>query len=415
MQHTSLKKYIFIMAFAALSTSALASSYATLPKGVRVGGYRHVLTGEISSSYGANSDESSYALREGLTAKSLESINEATKEYFEQLKAISKDAYDNFTFGEYAAQGTGEVSVNGFGMGWGVTDRLTAYFSMPIYKANVNLNITRTQGNNHKETMQSLGQNTNLSADQKLIKDITAQLPDAKQELLQSIVVNYYNYKPIGNWQGQGLGDLEIGAMYRLTDWRNSGIAIGGGIVLPTGRTDHPDILQDIAFGDGQTDLFAELFMGRSFFYRKVDFDFGIRYTHQFAKTKEVRIPDSYEFPLSTTKAEVKEKLGNMISIVVGPSYKFTNWFSVSGAYGYDKKFQSTFESEYKLANKILAINTDSESHNIKLAANFSTVNLYRMERFPIPLTISLRAQDKIAGKNTPKHSQYEVDFKFFF
>jgi hypothetical protein len=414
MQH-KVKKSILAMVLAVLSTSALASSYATLPKGVRVGGYRHVLTGKIDSSFGANASESAYALKEGLTAKSLESVNDATKEYFKQLKALSPEAYENFSFGEYAAQGTGEVSVNGFGMGWGITDRLTAYFSMPIYKANVNLNITRTQGNNHKSTIETIDQNTQLSADQKLIRDITAQLPDAKEELLQSIIVNFYEYKPIGNWQGQGLGDVEIGAIYRLTDWRNSGIAVGGGVVLPTGRTDHPDILQDIAFGDGQTDIFAEVFMGKSFFYRTLDFDIGIRYTHQFAKTKELRIPDSYEFPLSTTKAEIKEKLGNKISIVVGPSYKFTHWMSFNAAYGYDRKFESTFESQYTLANKILAINTDSESHYIKLAANFSTVSLFRMERFPIPLAVSLRAQEKIAGRNTPKHSQYEIDFKFFF
>jgi hypothetical protein len=393
----------------------MAASYATLPKGVRVGGYRHVFTGEINSSYGANAAESSYALKEGLTAKTLESVNKATEEYFSQLKAISPEAYEDFTFGEYAAQGSGEVSVNGFGLGWGITDRLTAYFSVPIYKASVNLDIQRTKGNNHSETLSQINQNNALTADQKLIRDITAQLPDAKEELLQSIVVNYYNYKPIGNWQGEGLGDAEIGVMYRLTDWRTSGIAVAGGVVLPTGRTDHPDILQDIAFGDGQTDIFAEVFMGKSFLYRTLDLDLGIRYTHQFAKTKELRIPDSYEFPLSTDKAEIKEKLGDKISIVVGPSYKFTNWFSMSTAYAYDVKFKSTYESPYTVANEILAINTDSESHYVKLAANFSTVSLFRMERFPMPLIVSLRGQEKIAGRNTPKHSQYEVDFKFFF
>ncbi|WP_127714219.1 hypothetical protein [Halobacteriovorax sp. HLS] len=415
MHKTSLKRYCFGLVLTLISVNSLATSYATLPKGVRVGGYRHVFTGDITSSYGANASESSYALKEGLTAKTLESINQATKEYFKQLKAINPKAYEDFTFGEYSAQGSGEVTVNGFGAGWGITDRLTAYFSMPIYKANVNLDIHRTQGNNHQQTVQQLNQNTQLSADQKLIRDITAQLPDAKQELLQSVVVNYYNYKPIGNWQGQGLGDVEVGAMYRLTDWKGAGIAIAGGVVLPTGRTDHPDILQDIAFGDGQTDVFAEVFMGKSFMYRRLDLDLGIRYTYQFAKDKEIRIPDSYEFPLSTKKAVVNEKLGNKISVVFGPSYGFTNWFSFSAAYALDKKFKSTFESEYTLANEILAINTDSESHYIKLAANFSTVNLYRMEVFPIPLGISLRAQEKIAGRNTPKHSQYEIDFRFFF
>ena len=414
MQQT-LTKSIFAILLSCISLNTLAASYATLPKGVRVGGYRHVFTGEIDSSFGANAAESAYALKENLTAKTLESVNQATEEYFKQLKALNPQAYNDFTFGEYAGKGTGEVSVNGFGLGWGITDRLTAYFSVPIYKANVNLEIERTKGNNHKKTINQINQNQSLTSDQKIIRDITAQLPDAKEELLQSIVVNYYNYKPIGNWQGQGLGDAEIGAIYRLTDWKGSGIAVAGGVVLPTGRTDHPDILQDIAFGDGQTDVFAEVFMGKSFMYRTLDLDLGIRYTHQFSKTKELRIPDSYEFPLSSEKAEIKEKLGDKLTLVVGPSYKFNNWFTMNAAYAYDVQFKSTYESPFAEANEILATDTFSESHYIKLAANFSTVSLFRMERFPLPLAVSIRAQEKIAGRNTPKNSQYEIDFKFFF
>lgn len=408
-------KSLLSMVLSLCSIQSVASNYETLPKGVRVGGYRHVFTGEINSSYGANATEGTYALKENLNAKNLESINEATEEYFKQLKAISPEAYENFSFGEYSADGAGEVSVNGFGLGWGLTNRLTGYFSVRVYNANVELNIQRTKDNNHASTVNSLNQNTNLTSDEKLIRDITAQLPDAKEELLQSIVVNYYNYKPIGNWKAQGLGDLEVGAIYRLTDSKNWGAAISGGIVLPTGRIDDPDILQDIGFGDGQTDLFAELLMGRKFFYRTIDLDFSLRYTYQAASTKTLRVPESYEFPLSRNKGNFKEKLGNKLALSVGPSYQVNGEFSLAATYGYERQGKSKYESEFAVANDILAEDTDSESHNVRVSGGFSTVNLFKAKKFAVPLNISLTGQKKIAGRNTPKHSQYEIDFKFFF
>ncbi|OUR96654.1 hypothetical protein A9Q84_09935 [Halobacteriovorax marinus] len=403
------------MALALCSLQASGAIYETLPKGVRIGGYRHVFTGEINSSYGANSSESTYALKENLNARNLETINDATKEYFNQLKEINPQAYEDFSFGEYSAEGKGEVSVNGFGLGWGLTNRLTAYFSVRVYSANVELSIERTKGNNHQNTVNQLNQNTNLTSEQRLIKDITAQLPDAKKELLQSIIVNYYNYKPIGNWEAQGLGDLEVGAIYRLTDASNWGAAIAGGLVLPTGRIDDPDILQDISFGDGQTDVFAELLIGRRLFYKSIDLDLGIRYTYQTASTKNLRVPESYEFPLSKYKSDFKEKLGNKLELTVGPTFEINKQYSIAAAYGYQNQGKAKYESEHTLANEILARNSDSESHNVKLSAQFNTVNLYKAHQFVMPLAVTLTGQKKIAGKNTPNNSQYEIDFKFFF
>lgn len=392
-----------------------SASYDTLPKGVRIGGYRHVLTDGINSDYGSSSTESKYALKESLDSKNLESINEATKEYFSQLKSINPAAYDSFTFGEYSGDAEGRVSVNGFGLGWGITDKLTAYFSVPIYKANVKLTISRTKGNNHQETLNQINQNSNLTAEQKVIRDITSQLPDAKEELLQSIIVNYYEYKPIGNWEAQGLGDIEVGSIYRLTEKENYGVALAGGLVLPTGRKDDPDTLQDISFGDGQTDLFAEVFTGLSLLKRKLDLDLNLRFTYQAASTKRLRVPESYDFPLSRRSDNFKEKLGNKVNLTFGPTYHLTHWASISSTYGFESQGRSLYESKNTEANNILAHNSDSESHNIRLAASFSTISLYKMKKFVMPLSMSLRAQKKIKGRNTPKHSQYELDFKFFF
>ena len=411
----NLRKTIFSIALALSVGNVLAASYDTLPKGVRIGGFRHVLTDGINSDYGSSTTESKYALKESLDAKNLETINEATKEYFKQLKSINSGAYENFTFGEYSADAEGKVSVNGFGLGWGITNKLTAYFSVPIYSANVKLNISRTKGNNHQQTINQINQGGSLTAEQKIVRDITAQLPDAKEELLQSIIVNYYQYKPIGNWEAQGLGDTEVGAIYRLTEGQDYGAAIAGGVILPTGRVDDPDILQDISFGDGQADVFAETFLGKSFFKGKLDLDLNLRYTYQIQSEKRLRVPDSYDFPLSRETGTFNEKLGNKVNLSFGPTYHFTNWASLSTTYGYERQGISEYESVHTEANKILAMDSDNESHNIRVAASFSTVTLYQLQKFVMPLSLSLRAQTKVAGRNTPKHSQYELDVKFFF
>jgi hypothetical protein len=79
------------------------------------------------------------------------------------------------------------------------------------------------------------------------------------------------------------------------------------GVVVPTGRTDNPDILQDIAFGDGQWDAFFE-FGGGMTANSYLSFDQWNRFTYQFPMTEEVRLTESSSFPVTSLKDKARIK-----------------------------------------------------------------------------------------------------------
>jgi len=196
-----MRNTILSLLFLIISAKVFAGYYSTLPKGVRAFEYRHIFTNDIGSLYDSKGVQKDIYFKENLNANILASLNEATQAYFDELKALSPEAYNAFSFGEYQAEGSANVEVQVVGGGIGITDRLTAYFGFPVYDAEVNLDIRRTKGNNHAQVQAILQNDAPNSDTGRVLGQLTGQLPDATGELLQGIMVNMYGYKPIGNCQ----------------------------------------------------------------------------------------------------------------------------------------------------------------------------------------------------------------------
>ncbi len=402
-----------------VSPRALGSYYDTLPKGVRAVVLRQVTTDNINSSFTGNQQEKEYFLKLSLDARALEGAQAIFSNYLQALKAQSPAAYDALQLGEYEISAHAQVDVQGLGVAYGITDRLTSYVSFPYFKANVNIDMVRTKGNNNEEVQRLLRVNnsdpTTVSTVNSIILGVTNSLPDASGGVIQSAVVNYYGYRPIGDWQGQGLGDIELASIYRLTDWADAGLATTLGIVLPTGRTDDPDIIQDFAFGDGQFDLFAEFGGGFRAGVSNWYSDSSLRYTFQAPATKTLRVPDSPEYPLGSKKATFYEKLGDKIDFFAGETYKFNDMFSSTLSYLYNYTFESNYESAYPEANTILAKDTAKSSHIGKVEVAFTTVELFKKNKFFAPISVSVSGQKTIRGQNIPNYTRYDLEFRLFF
>lgn len=398
-----------------LSASVQAGYYSTLPKGVRAFEFRHIFTSDIGALYNNQGVKEDIYFKENLNAKILESLNEATKVYFDELKALSPEAYNAFSFGEYQAEGNANVDVQVMGGGIGITDRLTAYFGFPIYDAQVNLDIRRTSGNNHAQVANILERDAGESESGRILGQITGQLPDATGELLQGVMVNMYGYKPVGSWQAKGMGDTEVGLMYRIAEWDYAGLLMAGGLNLPTGREDDPDIIQDFGFGDGQTDVFAEF--GGGFVIPKLYFglDAFVRYTYQMPTEKTLRIPDQPGIPIGLSKGSFKEKLGNMFDLNIQGSIFPNDWLTIFGGYIYNHKDQSKYYSDNEYANNALAINTMVETHTFLGGMEFSTVNLFKRGKFFAPVSLSPSVQRIVKGINSPSYTRYNLKFRLFF
>ncbi len=157
------------------------------------------------------------------------------------------------------------MQVDAYGMGYGITDKVTAYAYLPMYKADVRLKFNKTKENNFQKI-----------ADEYAVVDgnsmaggigaFAQEVPDVLTgPTIQNMIMNTYGYKPMGDWHGEGPGDLEFGLMYNFFERDNYGFMATTGAVAPTGQKDDPDIMQDVAFGDGQWDTFLELGGGYRF------------------------------------------------------------------------------------------------------------------------------------------------------
>ena len=218
-----------------------AAYFQTLPKNVRLVAVKEVFAMGIDSYYGPDMKSGPYQIKAQIDSKVLENVEGLGEFYFEKLKQYVPEAYNKFNAGSWEVKATSDAKVFGMGAAYGITERLTAYASVPYYNVKINLEATRTSDNNYAEVNRIIQQNQqNLHGAGIVIN--TDSLPDTNSELLQSVLVNYYGYAPAGTWEGKGYGDIELALKYRLTDWQDSGLALTSGAIVPTGRVESEDI-----------------------------------------------------------------------------------------------------------------------------------------------------------------------------
>ncbi len=406
-----LLKLVLFTLLTSMVSGVYAQVHKTLPKGVRLFAYRNVKTSPIEAEYNQSQSLNPLSYDLKLNAQTLSGLGGAAQSAFETLRTKSPGAYDEITFGEFNLSAKAQVQVHGFGGGYGITDRLTVYGILPFYDAQVKMNLKQEKGSNASEVAEKYGNGGDIET---AILNLSNTIPAITPNLIQSAVVNTLGYKPIGNWHGRGYGDFELGAMYVLHDSTHWGLATTNGIMAPTGRQSDPDLLQDIAFGDGQWDLFTELAVA----YipsRKWMFGTTMRYTYQAPSEKTLRIPFDEDVPLGDTKGRFNVKFGDRIDATVSATHIINDWLSVSPLYELAYQMPSQYESKYTDANRYLAANSDRIAHNVRLSGSLSTVTPYTKKKFILPAVITMNIQQTVAGKNVPKMTRYEVEFRMYF
>jgi hypothetical protein len=401
-----------VVIFSLFSIVASAQYYDTLPKGVRLLSTRYVQS-NIESSYNKTQSETPYVFEIDASIENLQKIdNEVVQETLRLFEAYP-EAYEKLSLGSHKLEGSAEVNVNVFAVGFGITSRVTAYIGMPIYDASVNLKYSRSKVSTNKEVAEILQKEYGDNWAQTL-GNIVDGLFSVDENIIQSGIVNTLGYEELGNWNGAGLGDIEFGVMYNFLRTDDFGIMATIGGVAPTGYVDDPDVLQDIGFGDGQWDAFLELGGGYQL-SKNIYLNTWSRYTYQLESTKELRTPYNEDIFLSNKKDDYLEKLGNKFSVGINSEILLNDWFKLQPAYIVNRTGKAKYESSNSTANKILAKNSESSSQNIRLLAQISSVKLFSQDKFLLPAQINFSYQTMIEGKNTPKVDLLEIDFRLYF
>ncbi len=398
------------LTFFCLVGSAYAQTWATLPKGVRALGYRNVTTSPIKSNFNQFRSETSLSTNFRVDAITL---NQISGNILVPGQDIDATAYKELLVGEYGVNAQARANVHGFGFAYGLTDRVMLYTEIAYYNANVQARLQRTKGNNFKQVEDYLRTHGQTYSD-KATAELLRRLVDVDERNVQSVVVNYYGYKPIGNWQGQGYGDMETGVMIKAIDKGTWGLQLYPGVVLPTGMKDDPDILQDIGFGDGQTDVFGE--MGTGYIVNdNLSFGTRLRYTYQAPSKKQLRVPTERDFSLSSQKGTFNVKYGDKVNLMFNSTFAFNDWFSITPVYRYMYQTKSQYDSPFTAANGYLSYNSDKQEHQAQLTASISSIQPFLKKQFVLPAQINFNVVQTVSGKNVPKVGRFEIELRMIF
>lgn len=395
--------------------SAFAGVYDTLPAGINTIVAKQVNTTRIESRYGADQQSSGLNIKQEFTSSNLQNISDAVNLYFKQLNTISPDAYNQFSLGEFKATGWAEVKAQGYGIGHGITDHLTILASLPVYHVKTHIDFTQSKKSNIAAIRNIVSNVPTTSAAANFAKELTNQLPETNEELLQSLIVNMYGYKPLGHFERDALGDAEIGMIYRLTDYADKGQAIAFGAVLPTGKIDDPDSLQDISTGDGQYDAYLESLSGVSFFDNTFQLDFKIRYTYQFESEKRLRLISDSSIPLSSESMKLREKLGNKLDTTITATINPTIWLNVNASLIVNKVDKTRYNIENQKTKSIMENNTDSLNKWSRIGIGFSGIELYKRKKLDIPFDVNFSYQRILSAKNAPDFERIDADIHLYF
>lgn len=395
-----------------VTTCAWAQYYDTLPEGRRFLLYKQIES-EVKSNYNQSMTEIPYSYQVEADIKALEQIDdERVKGILEVFKDYP-DAYNKISLGTHSLEAKANINVEVLAFGYGFTNRLTAYVGIPIYEAHVEVDYKRSQNSSEQEVADILKEKYGDNWAQ-MLGNIVDQVYGINEGTIQSGITNALGYEPLGDWSGQGLGDIEFGLKYNFYKSDTHGFAITFGGVAPTGYVDDPDILQDMSFGDGQWDAFIE-FGGGHIINDDVNINAWTRYTHQFAEKREMRIPFSEDIKESDQKDIFHEKKGDKKLFGIDASIYLTDWFKFNPGFIHERTDKAKYKSDNPEIDKLLEAGTNSYTNNVRLTAQLTTMRLFQQGKFLAPGHINLTYQNMIDGQNTPKVDLVEFEFRMYF
>jgi len=397
--------FLWVFSLAGIASLSYADNAEVLPKGVSRASVESKFYLPITQRFNAHGDV------EDVAVDANTSLNSRVFPSLSQLETFFGLPPGSATLGNSVVSFAYDVAISEFEFRYGVTDRFTAGIHIPYRWATnrVDARLDTTTATVGKSPL--LGKLVPLGA----IPDAVPLTTEDVQQILGrgldingdgTIDVPGFGYKRVQTWSDHGLEDIEAGFRYQYLKTDNWRLAVTDGVRFPTGQVDDPDSLVDLAFGKGAYGLFFHFNQD----YTGIDnclLNGTFRYTLVLPDRKVSRVPASVHQPITTTKLKVDRDLGDEFEFEGSAVYTLFKGLSVSGLYQFGLKLKDEVSGPPGLSFKSLEDETNSTSHIFITGLSYTTVPLYREEKFPWPLTASLLYRNRFAGSNNIFKSQY--------
>lgn len=385
-------------------------SAKVLPKGVRNIDIRTVNTNIDSKTDRAGEAKPlAQPLAQDLTFAKIAKGENTTKA--KQLRAFLADNgfSESDAVGSFTADLKGHIGVAATIASYGLSDKLTLAIAAPYYRASTSIAVGFKTTDTGQAFLDSLAKPDNNQ--QAAAVEAGSKINDAVGRLNDKLQDN--GYRALEDWSGQGFGDLTLAGKYQLYKRDDFAVASTAGVVAPTGRVDDPDILNDVGFGDGQWDVFAQGAVDEPLWF-DLSLNQFAKYTVQLPGVKSVRQATEEE-SIEVGKQEVPFKLGDKVDAGLSLSWSPPHGTVMGVGYNYFRKFGDIYKELPEDAKKKIEDATDQEAHNSEVMLGYSTLPLFQRGAFPVPLDLKLTYIRQLASRNLPVTELAQLDFNLFF
>jgi len=321
-----------------------------------------------------------------------------------EAKNFNPDQAVGETHGIANSRVTATVPVLAFGF----SEKVTLAVAVPIVYSYVNVDYGWTSRPVVSEVLSVLANDGKYS-------QVTQAVPK-----LENVVATEFlqkGYVLPRDQEKTQVGDLSLVGKVRILEATSWALNLQPRAVLPTGR--RPDINNafDVGAGDGQFDLGLGL-VGDYNLGAKTTLSASLSYLNQLPGKAPMRIPQN---PIDRLTPDVdgstEINLGDIYSAGAGGKYKLTKtWIlGAGGSLQYkepDRYSGGAYSSE---RYDHLSIETEQFMASALATVSYSTIQLFREKRFPVPLEASVIGSQVFTGRNVRKNSLAGFELAMFF
>lgn len=325
----------------------------------------------------------------------------------QQLKAALPALGENLDIASLGLDLSSNVLTNVMTLEYGITDRLSVGLIVPVVHAEVKV----------KASSDSTSQFDSLvnKAPAPMKAALAALQEQTSVSNINRLMTSELGYSSgLQSWNGTGLGDIELGLKYNYFKSHPIRMTLKTGVRLPTGRTDDPDNLFDVAFGDGQYDLGA---------YNYIDYDIlsnlyltmEAGYVAQLSHHSDFRVPLAEGVSVSPLRARLNENPGDYVETGLEANYTLQKVFKMAAKYRYYHKFKDNYSSSAGYDTSLLEENTNETLHQAQLHLGYSNLARVKAGKDFFPYEIFGFYYHPIAGENMNKAYTGGVELKSYF
>ncbi|RZA21566.1 MAG: hypothetical protein EOP10_16490 [Proteobacteria bacterium] len=398
------------LALLACNTAYAFESTKVLPKGVRNLDIRSLYT-QTSKKTDLHGDEVSLAvdLYKPLKFSNILQGEEGLKRTQLNAFMIARGFKETDTVGNFRASLNAQINVWAPVLAWGITDKITLAGAMPYYSTSTDINVgfrSNEGGDALLRAFEDPAVNYYYAA-----VEASDKFANAVGRLNERLEKN--GYEPLDSWNQSGWGDFTLAAKALVQEGPVLRTSTTFGFNAPTGRTDNPNILSDLPYGDGQWDLFAQLtldqIISKNFFINQF-----VKYTNQLPDRKEMRWK-TFDETVEATRHQTDFKLGDKVD--AGISFQYEQDSGLNAGLGglYYRKFGDRYDVDIVDVKNELKRATDQNALYWQARLGYSTVEAYRRKEFALPMSATIEYRKQYESQNLAVTDFTQIDLNLFF